>query len=174
MNRKTFLGTLGAGAVAASAIKAAAQATAAAPAPSSQSPLMADLTDLLNLDDVEARARALMLPAVFDFVAGGAADELTIARNRAKYRDLCLQQRVLADVANLDCSTTVLGQRLSMPIILAPTSNHRFVHPEGELATARGAGLASGGALGAGTIDLAGTRAPAGAGARGLKWEHPR
>ena len=142
MNRKTFLGTLGASAVAASGFKAGAQTSSAAPAPSPKPPLMPDLTDLLNLDDVEARARTMMLPSVYDFVAGGAADELTIGWNRQKYREIRLQQRVLADVSNLDCSTTVLGQRLSMPIILAPTSNHRFVHPDGELATARGAGLA--------------------------------
>ncbi len=142
MNRKTFLGSLGAGAAAVSALKAAAQTAPATPAPLASPPLMSDLSDLLNLDDVEARARTVLLPAVYDFVAGGAADELTIGRNREKYRDICLQQRVLADVSNLDCSTTLLGQRLSVPILLAPTSNHRFVHPEGELATARGAGLA--------------------------------
>jgi 4-hydroxymandelate oxidase len=103
---------------------------------------MPTLTDLLCLDDVEARARQVMKPEVYDFVSGGAADELTIKWNREKYRDIRLRQKVLADLSHLDCSTTVLGQKLSTPIILAPTSNHRFVHPEGELATARGAGLA--------------------------------
>ena len=102
----------------------------------------APLGSLLSLDDVEAQAQKVLLPAVYDFIAGGAADELTIKWNREKYRDIRLRQHILEDLSKLDCSTTLLGQTLRAPIILAPTSNHRFVHPEGELATARGAGLA--------------------------------
>ncbi len=100
----------------------------------------APLEPLLNLDDVEAQARAIMLPSVYDFVSGAAADELTVRWNREKYRDIRLQARVLRDLSGLDCSTTLLGQRMATPILLAPTSGHRLSHPEGELATARGAG----------------------------------
>src|SRR5688572_29926794 len=141
MNRKKFLGTLGASAAVASTFKAVAQTPPIA-SDNAMNPPPADLLQLLNLDDVEERARAVMPASVYDFVAGGAADELTIRWNREKYRDIRLLQRVLADVSNLDCSTTLLGQRLSMPILVAPTANHRLVHPDGELATARGAGLA--------------------------------
>lgn len=139
MNRRKFIATLGAGALGASTLKHADLAHAET---ISNSPAMPTLTDLLCLDEVEACARQVMKPEVYDFVSGGAADELTIKWNREKYRDIRLRQKVLADLSHLDCSTTVLGQKLSTPIILAPTSNHRFVHPEGELATARGAGLA--------------------------------
>ncbi|MEO6246302.1 MAG: alpha-hydroxy acid oxidase [Opitutaceae bacterium] len=138
MNRKEFFGTLGAGAVAASARQVSAATPSAAPVSASKS----NLTDLLCLDDVEAAAQPLMLESVYNFVAGGAADELTIRWNREKYREIRLQERVLQDVSDLDCSTTILGQRLSLQILLAPTANHRLVHPDGELATARGAGLA--------------------------------
>ncbi len=103
-------------------------------------PGSASLDPLLNLDDVEAAARNVMLPAVYDFVAGAAADELTVRWNREKYRDIRLQARVLRDLSGLDCSTTLLGQRMSTPILLAPTASHRLSHPEGELATVRGAG----------------------------------
>jgi 4-hydroxymandelate oxidase len=141
MNRKTFLtAALSAGALGAHALKAAVETAPAAPV--ATPPQSAKLTDLLCLDDVEAVAQKVMVPAVYDFVAGGAADELTIRWNREKYREIRLQQRVLADVSNLDCSTTLIGQPLSAPILLAPTANHRLVHPDGELATARGAGLA--------------------------------
>jgi 4-hydroxymandelate oxidase len=140
MNRKTFLTALGAGALGSQALKAAVVAPTAAPP--SRSTGGAQLAELLCIDDVEALAQRQMLASVYDFVAGGAADELTIRWNREKYRDIRLQQRVLADVSDLDCTTTLLGKRLAMPILLAPTANHRLVHPDGELATARGAGLA--------------------------------
>lgn len=100
------------------------------------------LADLLCLDDVEALARGVMQSSVYDYVSGGAADELTVRWNREKYRDIRLLARTLVDVSHVDCATTLLGQRLSMPILLAPTGNQRLVHREGELATARGAGLA--------------------------------
>ncbi|MDZ4805576.1 MAG: alpha-hydroxy acid oxidase [Candidatus Eisenbacteria bacterium] len=98
------------------------------------------LERLLNLDDVEARARDLMPEVVYNFIAGGAADEFTVRWNRERFADLRLRQRVLQDLAGLDATTTLFGQRMPMPILLAPTAGHRYTHPEGELATARGAG----------------------------------
>lgn len=144
MNRKEFLGTLATGAMAASAINtldaaAVGYTPSGAPAASANPKLLG----LLCLDDIEAAARPVMPESVYNFVAGGAADELTLRWNREKYRDIRLQERVLRDVSNLDCSTTLFGRRHSMPILLAPAANHRLVHPEGELATARGAGMAS-------------------------------
>lgn len=142
MNRKTFLtAALGAGALGAQALKAAAAPAPVAPATPEPTPApAANLTDLLSLDDVESLARKVMLPSAYAYVAGGAADEVTLRWNREKYREIRLQQQVLRDLAGLDCSTTLLGQRMNTPILLAPTASHRLSHPEGELATARGAG----------------------------------
>src|SRR5437867_6390856 len=126
MNRKEFFGTLGASAVAAGALKAAVPASTATPV----SAAIPNLARLLCLDDVEAAAKPIMSESVYNFVAGGAADELTIRWNREKYRDIRLAEEVLQDVSNLDCSTTVLGQQLSMPILVAPSANHKLVHPE--------------------------------------------
>jgi len=139
MSRKQFMAALGVGGLALNSLEGttttpAGVASASLPAGS------APLEPLLNLDDVEAQARAIMLPSVYDFVSGAAADELTVRWNREKYRDIRLQARVLRDLSGLDCSTTLLGQRMATPILLAPTSGHRLSHPEGELATARGAG----------------------------------
>ena len=139
MNRRKFIATIGASALGAGALKVPAAPSVEKPM---KSPVEPKLSELLCVDDVEARAREMMKPEVYDFIAGGAADELTIKWNREKYREIRLRQRVLADLSGLDCSTTLLGQKLTTPILLAPTSNHRFVHPDGELATARGAGLA--------------------------------
>ncbi|SDS47607.1 alpha-hydroxy acid oxidase [Opitutus sp. GAS368] len=139
MSRKQFMAALGVGSLALNSLEGTTTApvgTASSPLPAGSAPL----EPLLNLDDVEAQARAIMLPSVYDFVSGAAADELTVRWNREKYRDIRLQARVLRDLSGLDCSTTLLGQRMAAPILLAPTSGHRLSHPEGELATARGAG----------------------------------
>ena len=136
MNRKEFLAAMAASSVALGTVKGAADSKLADPG----LPGPAPLDKLLNLDDVEALARTVMLPAVYEFVASGAADEITLRWNREKYREIRLQQQVLRDLSSLDCSTTLFGQRMNTPILLAPTAGHRLTHPEGELATARGAG----------------------------------
>lgn len=137
MNRMEFLTALGASSVALDTLKGATKSNAADAGASG--PAVA-LEQLLNLDDVEALARTVMLPSVYEFVASGAADEITLCWNRGKYRDIRLQQQVLRDLSGLDCSTTLLGQKMNTPILLAPTAGHKLSHPEGELATARGAG----------------------------------
>ena len=96
----------------------------------------------LNLADIEELARACMPHMAYEFVASGAADELTLGWNRTAYDRMRLRPRVLEDVASVDLSTSLLGRSLPFPILLAPTAYHRVVHPEGELATARGAGEA--------------------------------
>jgi len=140
MNRKTFLTTaIGAGALGAHALKAVVENTAPA-VPSAPSTSVAKLDDLLCLDDVEAAARNVMTPSAYAYVAGGAADEITLRWNREKYRDIRLQPQALRDLSGLDCSTTLLGKKMSTPILLAPTGVQALSHPEAELATARGAG----------------------------------
>jgi 4-hydroxymandelate oxidase len=107
--------------------------------PKVESAAASGLESLLNLDDVEARARARLPEVVYNFIAGGAADEVTIRWNRERFNDLKLKQRVLRDLGTLDCSTRLFGQQMPLPLLLAPTAGHRYSHPEGELATARGA-----------------------------------
>lgn len=78
----------------------------------------------------------------YEFVASAAADEHTVQWNRAAYDRIQLQPRVLRDVGNIDTTVRLLGRELNFPILLAPTAYHRAIHPEGEIATARGAGAA--------------------------------
>lgn len=103
----------------------------------SEAPLAACLT----LDDLERAARAAMIPMVYEYVASGAADEHTLRWNRDAFARIMLRPRVLAEVASLDTRVELLGLSLPHPILLAPAAYQRMMHPEGELATARGAGV---------------------------------
>jgi 4-hydroxymandelate oxidase len=77
---------------------------------------------------------------VWDYYASGADDEHCVRRNIAAYEQITLHHRVLVDVAKRDLATTVLGERIAMPIAVAPTAFHRLAHRDGELASVRGAG----------------------------------
>ncbi|MEM8931594.1 MAG: alpha-hydroxy acid oxidase [Acidobacteriota bacterium] len=98
--------------------------------------------DLINLYDFEAAARSRLSKMAYDYYASGSWDEVTLGENRAAYERLRLQYRVLRDISDRDLSTTVLGQKVALPVIVAPTAFHRLAHDEGELATARAAAAA--------------------------------
>jgi len=98
-----------------------------------------EFTNLLELEDL---ARAKIPRATSDYIAGGAEDEVTLRRNREAFGRWALRPRVLTDVSKRDTKTVLLGERVSMPVCVAPTSFHALVHPEGEVATARGAAAA--------------------------------
>jgi L-lactate dehydrogenase (cytochrome) len=92
-----------------------------------------------NVADVRALARRRLPRSVFDFVDGGAEDEVTVARNRAAFARRALLPRVLVDVGSVDLSTSVLGQPIRLPVMLAPCGLMRLVHPAGDGAAARAA-----------------------------------
>ncbi len=96
-------------------------------------------TPLVTIDDYEARARELLSREAYDYYAGGAGDEWTLRENRTAFERFALRPRVLVDVSTIDTSTSALGERISVPILVAPTALHRMAHPEGEVETARGA-----------------------------------
>ena len=93
----------------------------------------------LNLHEYEAAARALLAPMAFDFVAGGSGDEVTLRGNRAAFDRWRLLPRVLRGVRDVSTATSVLGQDIALPVLIAPSSLHRLCHDEGERATARAA-----------------------------------
>ncbi|GHO58878.1 alpha-hydroxy acid oxidase [Ktedonobacter robiniae] len=95
-----------------------------------------------NVMDYEAPAQARMNAAHWDYYAGGSGDEITLHANRAIFDHIRLRPRMLVDVTTCDTSTSVLGSPVSMPILVAPTAQHGFAHPEGECETARGVGQA--------------------------------
>ncbi len=89
--------------------------------------------------DYGDRARRRLPRAVFDFVDGGAEDEVTIARNRTAMGRLELVTRVLTDVSVRDQSTVLLGTPVASPLVLAPVGLAAVAHPQGERAAARAA-----------------------------------
>ena len=98
-----------------------------------------DSKPLLNVADYARAARDKMPQNAFDYYEGGALDEITLRENTDSWARLKLYYRVLAGVAPRDLRTTLLGQPVSMPIVIAPTAFHKLACPAGEIATARAA-----------------------------------
>jgi len=95
--------------------------------------------EIVNLGELEAAAREKLEGQAYDYYAGGSGDQETLGENRRAFSRWQLRPRVLVDVAERDLSCEILGQRLSWPLLLAPTAFHALAHPDGELATARAA-----------------------------------
>ena len=96
----------------------------------------------ISLYEFEALAKERMDPHLWDYVEAGAGDQVTLHRNRAAFDEITVNPRFLVDVNNRDLSTTVLGQKISFPVMVTPAGGQRHVHAEGEQATARAAGAA--------------------------------
>jgi 4-hydroxymandelate oxidase len=92
--------------------------------------------------DLERRARERLPQSIYDYYAAGSGHETTVAANVAAWSTLRLRPRVLRDVSTVDLSTSVLGEPIPHPILVAPTASHSFAHPDAELATVRGAARA--------------------------------
>ena len=103
----------------------------------------ASLDRLLSLFDFEAAANDKVSSGAWERISGGAADELTLRWNHEAYEHIRLKPRALVDVSKLDTRVTLFGQELPFPILLAPTGGQKLIHPEGELAAARGAAAAN-------------------------------
>ncbi len=102
------------------------------------------MNHLLSLRELETAAEECLSgpqgTMAWDYYSSGADDERCVKRNIEAFSEYELHYRVLVDVAKRDLSTTVLGHTLAMPILVAPTAFHGLAHPEGELASVRGAG----------------------------------
>jgi len=97
--------------------------------------------DPINLYDYEERAKLTLPHNDWDTIDAGAMDMFTTRRNRTAFEALTLRPRFLRTVEERNLSTTVLGEKISMPVVIAPAGSHMRAHPEGEVATARGAGM---------------------------------
>ncbi|KAG5538003.1 hypothetical protein RHGRI_025182 [Rhododendron griersonianum] len=87
----------------------------------------------VNVNEFQELARRALPKMYFDFYNGGAEDQYTLKENMEAFH------RITLNVSRIDMSTTILGYPTSAPIMIAPTSRHKFAHPEGEVATARAA-----------------------------------
>ncbi|WP_405533497.1 alpha-hydroxy-acid oxidizing protein [Streptomyces avidinii] len=134
-------------------VPAPASAQAAAPAP--EEPL-ADLVREILLDGLEGRtpklstdlttleaaAREVMSPDAYAYVAGTAGSGATGRAGREAFDRVRLVPRMLRGTRRTDTSVTLFGQRLPVPVLLAPLAAQQVAHPEGETATARAAAAA--------------------------------
>jgi 4-hydroxymandelate oxidase len=102
-------------------------------------PPVSDLSVYRSVDDFEEAARSRLPRMVFDYFAGGAGEEWTLSENTRAFGRWVLLPRALVDVSAVDLRTTVLGQEIPFPVLLAPTALQRMAHRYGELATARAA-----------------------------------
>ena len=93
----------------------------------------------LTLGDLEAAAAAKVERDVWEFVQGGAGDEMTLRANRDAFHRQTLRPRVLAGTERIDLRSTVLGAGVAAPFFVAPTAYQGLLAPDGEVATARAA-----------------------------------
>jgi len=103
---------------------------------------MVDLADVVSLPDFESLARARMDPAAFDYVAGGAWDEVTLHEAPEAWRRYRFVPRVLRGVNHVDLSGAFLGHAAALPVAVAPMAAQTLGHPGGEAEMARGAAAA--------------------------------
>jgi len=92
-----------------------------------------------NIADLRLLAKNRLPRAVFDFIDGGAEDELTLRDNQEAFRRVRLAPKALVDVSNVKTSIELLGRPSNLPIIIGPTGASGFVWPNGDLALARAA-----------------------------------
>lgn len=100
------------------------------------------LRDVVNIGDLRQLAMRRLPKMVFDYIDGGADDEVTLARNCAAFRAIELVWDVLVDVSSIDLRADLLGAEVAAPFFLTPTAASRLFHPEGERACARAAAAA--------------------------------
>ncbi|XP_044011203.1 hydroxyacid oxidase 1 isoform X2 [Aphidius gifuensis] len=91
------------------------------------------------IDDYEKFALKVLTPSVRDYYKSGAGDEITLNWNKKLFKKYKIRPRVLRDVSNRDISTVILGNKISMPLGVAPTAMQKMAHPDGECANAKAA-----------------------------------
>lgn len=98
-----------------------------------------DVETPITADDYERSAAAKLDRATYDFVAGGAGEELTLRENRACFERLRLIPHVMRDVSRVSAETEIFGAQLAAPLFVSPIGMQRLVHEEAELGSARAA-----------------------------------
>ncbi len=107
--------------------------------PGLEQKLIAAAADAIDVFDFRAVARRNLPPPHYEFLSLGVEREVTLRANREGFAKFGLRPRRLVDVADVDTSTELLGEKLSSPIVLAPAGAQKAFHPEGEVAVARAA-----------------------------------
>ena len=95
--------------------------------------------DYVSNQEIIQAARRNLPQDVWDYLTGGAESETTMRRNRFGFDSLALRPRVLIDVSKIDTSTTFLGQKLRIPVMMAPIGSLQTITSEGGVAVAKAA-----------------------------------
>jgi len=92
-----------------------------------------------NISDLRDAARRRLPKTIFEFIDGGAFDEVSLRANQADFEKRRFMTRVLTDVSTCERSTTIVGTPASAPLVLAPTGLAGILHRRGELSASRAA-----------------------------------
>jgi isopentenyl diphosphate isomerase/L-lactate dehydrogenase-like FMN-dependent dehydrogenase len=95
--------------------------------------------DFVTNQEIILAARRNLTQNVWDYLTGGAESETTMRRNRFGLDSLALRPRVLVDVSKIDPSTTFLGHKLKIPVMLAPIGSLQAITPQGGVAVSKAA-----------------------------------
>lgn len=98
-----------------------------------------DHPDPVKVTDYQVLAAAKLPRPTYEYITTGSADEITLRENIAAFQRIRLLPPLLTGVAQADLTTTLLGKKIAMPILLSPVAGQRMYHPEGALAAARAA-----------------------------------
>jgi 4-hydroxymandelate oxidase len=96
----------------------------------------------INLFEYEQLAKNHLSQMALDYYSSGAWDEITLRDNRTAFERLKLRPRMLVDVSDRNLTTSILGQPLELPLLIAPMAFQGLAHPDGEIATATAAASA--------------------------------
>jgi isopentenyl diphosphate isomerase/L-lactate dehydrogenase-like FMN-dependent dehydrogenase len=119
-----------------------AQSIPAAPADTSSVPNNEKKINIVTLRDLEAQAQKVMAAYGFAYVSGGAGDEWTMRENMAAFDRWVINADFMNGTGSADTSTTILGNKLSYPVITAPMGNQGSVHAQGDIPNVKGAAAA--------------------------------
>ena len=100
---------------------------------------MGNIDNCHNVKDFRRLAKKRLPSPIFHYIDGAADDEITYRRNTEAFDQCDLVPNVLTGIDNIDMSTTVMGQKLDMPLYFAPTALQRLFHHDGEIAVAKAA-----------------------------------
>ena len=98
-----------------------------------------NINDCYNFEDFRKLAKKKLPSPIFNYIDGGADDEITLRRNSEAFDNCDLVPNILNSVGEPDLSTTIFGKKIDMPIFLSPTAMQRLYHYDGDKASARAA-----------------------------------
>jgi isopentenyl diphosphate isomerase/L-lactate dehydrogenase-like FMN-dependent dehydrogenase len=97
------------------------------------------LDEIVNIYEFEPICRYKIPKQNYDFISGGVESEWTLRRNRSAFEKITFRPRMLVNTWNMDLSTTLFGDKVAFPVLIAPTAAHQLANPKGEIATAAAA-----------------------------------